>query len=88
MDSYRLSRTKRNGEYHIVFLPNTADMQISGVSTATEISGAEVTMWVQSGETKSREYVRNQLQEAIAADQISIKEFTDRFTGETVNRGK
>ena len=35
-----------------------------------------------------QEYVRNQLQENIAADQISLKEFTDPFTGEPVSKGK
>ena len=35
-----------------------------------------------------REYVKNQLQEDIAADQISMKEFTDPFTGEPVAKGK
>ena len=35
-----------------------------------------------------QEYVRNQLQEDIAADQISLKEFTDPFTGETVSKGR
>ena len=35
-----------------------------------------------------KEYVRNQLQEDIAADQISMKEFTDPFTGEPVDKGK
>ena len=30
------------------------------------------------------EYIRNQLQEDIANDQISLKEFTDPFTGEQV----
>ena len=35
-----------------------------------------------------KEYVRNQLQEDIAADQISIKEFNDPFTGEPVSKGK
>lgn len=34
------------------------------------------------------EYVRNQLQEDIAADQISLKEFSDPFTGEPVSKGK
>ena len=34
------------------------------------------------------EYVKNQLQEDIATDQLSIKEFTDPFTGEPVNKGK
>ena len=35
-----------------------------------------------------QEYVRNQLQEDIAADQISLKEFTDPFTGESVSKGR
>ena len=35
-----------------------------------------------------REYVKNQLQEDIAADQISMKEFTDPFTGQPVDKGK
>jgi len=35
-----------------------------------------------------KEYVRNQLQEDIAADQISMKKFTDPFTGEPVVKGK
>ncbi len=34
------------------------------------------------------EYVKNQLQEDIAEDQISIKEYMDPFTGEPVNKGK
>ena len=34
------------------------------------------------------EYVRNQLQEDIANDQLSLKEFTDPFTGEPVSKGK
>ena len=37
---------------------------------------------------KPQEYVRNQLEEDIAADQISIKEFNDPFTGEPVVKGK
>lgn len=35
-----------------------------------------------------REYVRNQLQEDIANDQISIQEYIDPFTGEQVEKGK
>lgn len=35
-----------------------------------------------------QEYVRNRLQEDIAADQISLKEFTDPFTGEPVSKGR
>ena len=33
-------------------------------------------------------YVKNQLQEDIATDQLSLKEFTDPFTGEPVSKGK
>ena len=34
------------------------------------------------------EYIRNQLQEDIASDQISIKEFIDPFTGEQLKQGR
>ena len=34
-----------------------------------------------------QEYIRNQLQEDQIADQISIKEFVDPFTGEPVKQG-
>jgi putative transposase len=34
------------------------------------------------------EYIKNQLQEDIASDQISMKEFIDPFTGEQVKKGK
>ena len=33
------------------------------------------------------EYIRNQLQEDMVADQMSIKEFIDPFTGEPVKKG-
>ena len=35
-----------------------------------------------------QEYIRNQIQEDIMSDQISLKEFTDPFTGEPVKKGK
>ena len=35
-----------------------------------------------------REYVKNQLQEDIAGDQISLKEYIDPFTGEPVDKDK
>ena len=35
-----------------------------------------------------KEYVRNQLQEDIASDQMCLKEFTDPFTGQPVAKGK
>ena len=37
---------------------------------------------------KIEEYIKNQLQEDIAADQISLKEYIDPFTGEQVKKNK
>lgn len=34
------------------------------------------------------QYIKNQLQEDIASDQISLKEFIDPFTGEPVDKTK
>ncbi len=34
------------------------------------------------------EYIKNQLQEDIARDQLSMKEYVDPFTGEPVGKGK
>ena len=35
-----------------------------------------------------KEYIRNQLQEDIISDQISLKEFVDPFTGAPMKQGK
>jgi putative transposase len=37
---------------------------------------------------KIEEYIKKQLQEDCTADQISLKEYMDPFTGEPVNKGK
>ena len=37
---------------------------------------------------KIKEYIRNQLQEDLEYDQISLKEYIDPFTGEPVKKGK
>lgn len=37
---------------------------------------------------KIAEYIRNQIQEDIVAEQISMKEYIDPFTGEPVKKGK
>ena len=34
------------------------------------------------------QYIKNQLQEDIASDQISLKEYIDPFTGEQINKSK
>jgi putative transposase len=35
-----------------------------------------------------QDYIKNQLQDDIAGDQMSLKDFIDPFTGEQVNKGK
>ena len=35
-----------------------------------------------------QQYIRNQLQEDIASDQISLQEYMDPFTGEPIKKGK
>ena len=37
---------------------------------------------------KIEEYIKNQLQEDLTTDQITLKEYIDPFTGEPVNKGK
>lgn len=46
------------------------------------------TVRVRKNEKVIREYIDNQLQEDIMADQLSLKEFVDPFTGEPVKEGK
>ena len=46
----------------------------------TEIFGAEDIMQIQ--QEKIQEYIQNQLKEDYMADQISLKEYIDPFTGE------
>ena len=41
---------------------------------------------VGKNEKKIAEYIQQQLQEDIAEDQISMKEFVDPFTGETYKK--
>lgn len=43
---------------------------------------------VGKNEKAIREYIDNQLQEDIMADQMSLKEFVDPFSGEPVREGK
>ncbi len=44
------------------------------------------TVW--KNEKVIREYIQNQLQEDKLVDQMSMKEFIDTFTGESVKEGK
>ena len=43
---------------------------------------------VGKNEKRIAEYVRTRLQEDVMSDQLTLKEFTDPFTGEQANKGK
>ena len=43
---------------------------------------------VGKNKNKIAEYIRNQLQEDATADQLSLQEYIDPFTGEPVQKGK
>lgn len=53
------------------------------------IFGQEDILLIQRGKNEKviREYIQNQLQEDKLADQMSMKEFIDPFTGEPVKEG-
>ena len=48
-----------------------------------EIFGVEGILWIQVGKNAKiiEEYIRNQLEEDLISDQISLKEYMDPFTG-------
>ena len=56
----------------------------------TDISGVEVTMLIPVGRNEKmiKEYIQNQLKEDYYSDQISLKEYYDPFTGESVPKSK
>ena len=56
----------------------------------TENFGADDIMQTRQEKTKKAiaEYIRNQLQEDLAYEQMSIKELVDPFTGESVKKSK
>ena len=55
-----------------------------------ESFGAKDIMQILQVETKKviENYIRNQLQEDIVADQISMEEYLDPFTGEEIKKRK
>ena len=52
--------------------------------------GSEDIMLIQQEEIGKviEEYIKNQIQEDLAYEQMSLKEYIDPFTGEPVKRGK
>ena len=61
----------------------------SGANAIGGISGAGGDVDTAGRNAKAiQEYVRNQLQEDIATEQLCLKEFTDPLIGEPVKKGK
>lgn len=58
----------------LVYIKFGADVTSQYVDTVGKYEGA------------IREYIRNQLQDDIANDQLSLKEFVDPFTGEKTKK--
>jgi len=56
----------------------------------TEIFGVKVFMLIQLEEIKKviENYIRNQLQEDIVAEQLTLVEYIDPFTGEETKKKK
>ena len=64
-------------------------MLIWNTDTETENSGAGYYVDTVGKNKKAiAEYIRNQLQENLAYEQMSIKELVDPFTGEPVKKSK
>ena len=66
-----LSHTKWNCKYHIVFTPKYR----------RKIFYGQKRLEIGKNAKRIAEYVRNQLQEDMMYDQISIKEYKDPFNG-------
>ena len=64
-----LSHTTWRCQYHVVFAPKYRRMVIYG-QIKKDI-----------GQILRQEYIKNQLQQDQIADQLSLKEFVDSFTG-------
>ena len=64
-----LSHTTWRCQYHVVFAPKYRRMVIYGQNKKD------------IGQILRQEYIKNQLQQDQIADQLSLKEFVDPFTG-------
>ena len=77
-DVQSLSHSKWRCKYHIVFAPKYRRMVIYRKIKAD----------IGKYEGAIQKYLHSQLQEDMASGQISLKEFTDPFTGQPVKQGK
>ena len=82
----KISITIWKGKSSLMIFDRYADLDIS---TETEFccKGYYVDM-VGRNKKATEQYIKNQLQEDIALDQISMKEYFDIFTGESVEKSK
>ena len=83
-----LSHTTWRGQYHGVFAPKYRRMVIYGqikqvrqVWKSAFLARGYFVDTVGKNKKKIQEYIKNQLQQDQIADQLSLKEFVDPFTG-------
>ena len=97
LDKESLAHTRWNCKYHIVFAPKYRRQVIYGrIKQDIEYKYGNRHFWCRGyyvdtvGRNKKaiEQYIRNQLQEDHAYEQLSIKEYIDPFTGEPVKEGK
>lgn len=74
------SHSRYRCQYHIVFAPKYRRKEIYG-QLKKDIGEILRTLCKQKN-VEIAEHIRNQLEEDYAADQISIKEYVDPFTGD------
>ena len=99
MDNKSLAHTQWRCKYHIVFAPKYRRQIIYGkiradIGKILRNKYGNRHFWCRGyyvdtvGQNKKaiQEYIRNQLQEDIANDNVSTKEYVDPFTGETVKK--
>ena len=79
-DINSLDHTTWRCQYHVVFAPKYRRMVIYREIKA-DIGKMLRQLCQQKGVEIIEEYIRNQLQEDQIADQMSIKEYVDPFTG-------
>ena len=102
MDNNSLAHSKWNCKYHIVFAPKYrrkvayGKLMIFDRHANLKYKYGNRQFWCKGyyvdtvGRNKKaiEEYIKNQIQEDIIHEQMSLKEYIDPFTGEPVNKAK
>ena len=90
MDNSSLAHGKWNFKQHIVFAPKYRRQIIYG-KTKDDVGAILRKLCDQKGVEiieAIEEYIKNQIQEELVYEQMSLKEYIDPFTGEKVKKGK